>query len=291
MVPSARWNENSFNLNILSFGLHASSMQEKLWKGGYDRKWGSGTLQPGFKPGYNTPRWVKDADKMEMLGHGRIQLPDGASLPNVPLSFPGSPIVSRIAGYKFRPDKYSYDATEYGEAPENFLAVEDLATGANKPGWVMQADLLSPLAPVTSARSDTFTVRVLGESGIQNVAKAWIELVVQRTPDYVKADIDAPHHRPHEPFKDENLNGYWDNGASEEWIDLNRNGNSREFPDLPGEESAKYRDGMSSDLGLQLDPQEEDVGSNVGMSFLGINQRFGRKFKIVRFRWLREEDV
>jgi hypothetical protein len=290
-VPSARWNENSSNLNILSFGLHASSMQEKLWKGGYDRNWGSGTLQPGFKPGYNTPKWVKDADKMEMLGHGRIQLPDGASLPNVPLSFSGSPIDSRIAGYKFRPDKFSYDATEYGEAPENFLAVEDLATGANKPGWVMQADLLSPLAPVTSARSDTFTVRVLGESGSQNVAKAWIELVVQRTPDYVKADMDAPHHRPHEPFKDENLNGYWDNGASEEWIDLNRNGNSRGFPDLPGEESAKYRDGMSSDLGLQLDPQEEDVGSNVGMSFLGINQRFGRKFKIVRFRWLREDEV
>ena len=205
------------------------------------------------------------------------------------LTFPDD--CSRIAGYRFRPDKYSYDATEYGEAPENFLAVEDLATGANKPGWVMQADLLSPLAPVTSARSDTFTVRVLGESGSQNIAKAWIELVVQRTPDYVKADIDAPHHRPHEPFKDENLNGYWDNGASEEWIDLNRNGNSREFPDLPGEESAKYRDGMSSDLGLQLDPQEEDIGSNVGMSFLGINQRFGRKFKIVRFRWLREDEV
>jgi len=42
---------------------------------------------------------------------------------------------------------------------------------------------------------------------------------------------------------------------------------------------------------LQLDPQEEDAGSNVGMSFLGINQRFGRKFKIVRFRWLREDEV
>ena len=56
----------------------------------------------------------------------------------------------------------------------------------------MQADLLSPLAPVTSARSDTFTIRVLGESGSQNMAKAWIELVVQRTPDYVKADIDTP---------------------------------------------------------------------------------------------------
>ncbi|MDC0368489.1 hypothetical protein OAN13_02230, partial [Opitutales bacterium] len=278
-----RWNEN---LNILSFGLHASSMQEKLWKGDKKyRNWGSGTLQPGFRPGYNTPKWTQNLATLKEL------YPERTKIMNEGESLPGAPKFSRIVGYKFRPDKNSYDATEYGEAPENFLAVEDLATGANKPGWVMQADLLSPLAPVTSARSDTFTVRVLGESGSQNIAKAWIELVVQRTPDYVKADIDAPHHRPHEPFKDENLNGYWDNGASEEWIDLNRNGNSREFPDLPGEESAKYRDGMSSDLGLQLDPQEEDIGSNVGMSFLGINQRFGRKFKIVRFRWLREDEV
>jgi hypothetical protein len=283
-IPSARWSENSSNLNILPFGLHASSMQKTLWNGGANRKWGSGTLQPGYRPGYNLPKWVQDKGIMEELFGTSVSLPEGTDLPNVP-SF------SRIAGYKFRPDKYSYDSTTYGEAPENFLAVEDLATGANKPGWVMQADLLSPLAPVTSARSDTFTIRVLGESGSQNMAKAWIELVVQRTPDYIKADIDAPHHRPHEPFKDENLNGYWDNGASEEWIDLNRNGNDREFPDLPGEESAKYRDGMSSDLGLQLDPQEEDANSNVGMSFLGINQRFGRKFKIVRFRWLREDDV
>ena len=95
-------------------------MQEKLWKDGNDRR-GSGTLLPGYKPGYNTPHWVKHADKMEMLGHGKIQLKDGASLPNVPQKFPGSTIVPRIAGYKFRPDKYSYDATRYGEAPENFL--------------------------------------------------------------------------------------------------------------------------------------------------------------------------
>ena len=57
-------------------------------------------------------------------------------------------------------------------------------------------------------------------------AKAWIELTVQRTPDYVKPHLDAPHHRPHEPFEDRNLNGYWDNDPSfsEHWLDLNQNG-------------------------------------------------------------------
>jgi len=191
----------------------------------------------------------------------------------------------------FRFDKYTYRASHYGEAPENLLAVEHLATAANKPGWVMQADLLSPLAPVSSARSDTFTIRVMGETDAKSKAKAWLEVVVQRTPDYVKADLDAPHHRPHEPFKDENLNGYWDNGYGEEWIDLNRNGDKKSHPDLAGEASSRFRDGMPSDLPLNVDLQEESVSSQLGLSFMGINQRFGRKFKIVSFRWLREQDV
>ena len=36
------------------------------------------------------------------------------------------------------------------------LAVENLATAANKPGWLMQSDVLTPLASVSSVRSDTF---------------------------------------------------------------------------------------------------------------------------------------
>ena len=188
----------------------------------------------------------------------------------------------------------TYLANHYGEAQENFLAVEHLASAANKPGWVMQSDILSPLAPVSTARSDTFIVRISGESFGKSVARSWIEAVVQRTPDYVKADIDSPHHRPHEPFKDVNLNGYWDNDANieEHWIDLNRNGNKVNWPDLPGAASSKFRDGMPSDLRLNLDSQEESTdASGIGVSLMGINQRFGRKFKIVSFRWLREQDV
>ena len=191
--------------------------------------------------------------------------------------------------------KIEYPSTDFGEAPENLLAVEHLATGANKPGWVMQSDILSPLMPVTSARSDTFIIRVMGETNNDSPAKAWAELVVQRTPDYVKSDLDSPHHRPHEPFKDINLNGYWDNGLNEHWVDLNRNGETQPQPDLPGVgelgKEKDYRDGFLSDLKLQMDPQEEDTESAAQISYQGINQRFGRKFKIVRFRWLREEDV
>ncbi len=57
-------------------------------------------------------------------------------------------------------------------------------TGA--PGFLMQADVLSPLAPFLTARSDTFIVRAFGESGRgRNPARAWCEAVVQRVPQYV----------------------------------------------------------------------------------------------------------
>ena len=75
--------------------------------------------------------------------------------------------------------------------------------GAGKPGWVMQADIIAPLAPSMTARSDTFVIRVMGEYNSKSNARSWIEVVVQRTPDYVKPDLDAPHHRPHEPFMDQ----------------------------------------------------------------------------------------
>ena len=192
-------------------------------------------------------------------------------------------------------------ASSFGEAPDNILAVENVATAANKPGWVMQSDVLSPLAPVTSVRSDTFIIRVMGEPKRTNStkipAKAWIELTVQRTPDYVKPHLDAPHHRPHEPFEDRNLNGYWDNDPSfsEHWLDLNQNGMDTKGeqtlgdaqPDLPGR--GIYRDGFDSDLPLNPDPDEEDSSATV--SRMGINQRFGRKFKIIKFRWIKEQDV
>jgi hypothetical protein len=194
-----------------------------------------------------------------------------------------------------------------GEAPDNILAVENVATAANKPGWLMQADVLTPLAPVTSVRSDTFVIRVMGESMPTDSesfnTRAWIELTVQRTPDYIKPELDAPHHRPHEPFEDSDFNGWWTKG--EGWLDLNKNafdenGNEvsdgiNDRPDLPGvgETGADdmFRDGLKSDIKLNEDEMEESLSSKDSISTLGINQRFGRKFKIVKFRWLNERDV
>jgi hypothetical protein len=56
------------------------------------------------------------------------------------------------------------------------------------PGVVKQADLLTPIAPILSARSDTFRIRAYGEKttpGGAVQARAWCEAVVERLPEFV----------------------------------------------------------------------------------------------------------
>jgi hypothetical protein len=61
------------------------------------------------------------------------------------------------------------------------------------PGIVNQADILTPIAPILSARSDTFLIRSYGEKTDPSgkvLARAWCEAVVQR---------DAPFVDPSDP--------------------------------------------------------------------------------------------
>ena len=56
------------------------------------------------------------------------------------------------------------------------------------PGWTRQADILTPIAPLISARDDTFKIRTYGDSRDSSgniVARAWCEVVVQRNAGFV----------------------------------------------------------------------------------------------------------
>ncbi len=57
------------------------------------------------------------------------------------------------------------------------------------PAYISQADILTPIAPIIQARSDTFVVRGYGEArsadGSRVTARARCEAVVQRLPDFV----------------------------------------------------------------------------------------------------------
>jgi hypothetical protein len=63
------------------------------------------------------------------------------------------------------------------------------------PGWIRQADILRPLAPVISARDDTFTIRAYGDARDKTnksriLARAWCEVVVKRSASYVDSSDD-----------------------------------------------------------------------------------------------------
>jgi hypothetical protein len=86
------------------------------------------------------------------------------------------------------PNDPKLDGADY-EFPES--AEGSSAYGA--PGWIRQADILRPIAPILSVRDDTFTIRAYGDSVDQNgnvIARAWCEAVVKRTRDF-SADSDA----------------------------------------------------------------------------------------------------
>ena len=330
-VPTRRWNGTAANFNYLygDHGIHAVSLQNfsrprranpnifrpipqnrNHWIT-YPQAWGSGVeLVDRTVPDPNNKIRASQGHVDQGYANSRGQL-----IASPPYMVPtgtqrGRPGTGAWEAAQVRVRMESYtNAFEHGEAPDGVLAVENVSTGANIPGWLTQADVLAPLAPVLSARSDTFTIRVMGESPAnednQIASRSWIEVTVQRVPEYVKASLDPPHHRPHEPFEDRNFDGIW-NDRDEYWLDLNHN--SRESggsngrlqdvtvgvgagPDLPGGDGL-FASGIPSDRKLNEDKHEEVLSNpDKDISKKGINQRFGRQFRIIKFRWLRENEV
>ncbi len=69
-----------------------------------------------------------------------------------------------------------------------FPEAENGASAYGIPGVVKQADILNPIAPYLSARSDTFLIRAYGDSLDANgkvIARAWCEAEIQRDATFV----------------------------------------------------------------------------------------------------------
>ena len=70
----------------------------------------------------------------------------------------------------------------------NFAAAADGHSAYGLPGWTRQADVLRPIAPILSARDDTFSIRAYGDARDKSgniTARATCEAVVRRTRDFV----------------------------------------------------------------------------------------------------------
>jgi hypothetical protein len=75
-----------------------------------------------------------------------------------------------------------------------FPEAEEGAMNYGSPSLVKQADILTPIAPVLSARSDSFIIRAYGEAKAANgqiLARAWCEAVVERGREYVDPSENA----------------------------------------------------------------------------------------------------
>ena len=92
------------------------------------------------------------------------------------------------------------DIAKQGNLPTLLYPAEGKAniipdTGVGIPGYLTQADVLQSLAPVITCRSDTFTIRGYGEAHDGDgkmIANAWCEAVVQRMPEFVDSEANAP---------------------------------------------------------------------------------------------------
>ncbi len=82
------------------------------------------------------------------------------------------------------------------------LTYPEASTGPRStaaPGFITQADLLTILGPVLSARSDTFVIRAYGNTLNRSngavESEVWCEAIAQRLPEYVDPS-EAPHTAP-----------------------------------------------------------------------------------------------
>jgi hypothetical protein len=84
-----------------------------------------------------------------------------------------------------------------GDLGDNEYPTPDAVEGsrlAGIPGYVIQSDLLKPIANTLQVRDDTFRIRSYGETLDPEgkvIARAWCEAVVQRIPDYLDSTNDA----------------------------------------------------------------------------------------------------
>jgi hypothetical protein len=150
------------------------------------------------------------------------------------------------------------DLTTVSGSATSVLGAELRNTAEGAPGWLMQQDLVQCFSPVMTVRSDTFVVRCYGEADNQvtgaTEGRAWCEAVVQRVPDYLDQTDTAL------------------TGANAYGTNL---GDSTPPYDRVTSVMTSGTDSSATPTPI-VDP---------------ANQTFGRRFKVIAFRWLNESDL
>lgn len=111
---------------------------------------------------------------------------------------------------KLQENAVEITATQPGPTDHKFPEAALGSSAFGVPGWIRQADILTRLAPMTSVRDDTFTIRAYGDARDKNdsskiLARAWCEIVVSRRADHLDS-TDLPQVNPHSPSMKSGVN-------------------------------------------------------------------------------------
>jgi hypothetical protein len=107
-------------------------------------------------------------------------------------------LINSLPGVALTEASVSTPTSSWSFAPKNIEMITQggtsrTHTALGAPGNLLQSDLLQSLGPALATRSDTFTIRCYGDANVLEglPAKAWIEAVVQRMPEFIDA-TNAP---------------------------------------------------------------------------------------------------
>ena len=119
----------------------------------------------------------------------------------------------RSINYRFKNGRNFSDAgANFGRTVFSTPQAANGSRFAGIPGYVVQSDLLKPIANTLSVRDDTFRIRAYGDARDASgkvIARAWCEAIVQRVPEYADSTNDAAV-----PARIMNANGtFTDNAA------------------------------------------------------------------------------
>ena len=152
--------------------------------------------------------------------------------------------------------------------------VKDATAGLGAPQIVTQMDVLNTVGPNLTPRSDTFTVRAYGEA-LDNagftIGRAWVEVVVQRTPYFMSPSAKGP------AYDESTRRKLAYRGGPTTTATTNDN-----VPVLDPYESVVDSFNV---LGLPSGYSQTDKDSWI------INRHLGRRFKTTSIRWLNANEI
>ena len=151
--------------------------------------------------------------------------------------------------------------------------VTNATAGLGAPQVVTQMDVLNSVGPNLTPRSDTFTVRAYGEAldnAGNTIGRAWVEVVVQRTPYFMAPSAKGPA---------------YDEATRRKLSYRVNNTGTLEYDTIPVVDPYESVNANGSLGGLPSGYSQTDKESWM------INRHLGRRFKTTSIRWLNANEI